>query len=1259
MSDSRNQIDILSIKENTQVNLSINGGEWVIKEDGIHQKLKAGNRKAASGTILLYQLSNPNAMEQLRMKASLASKYCTGLIFNYRDKYNYSIFLVNRGAGTSRNYAVEIAQIVDGDYRSICKEKHPDQFSEEVLFVLKNQTGRLRFEFNEAIIFEWEGMQFSSSLGIGLYSQQNDDAVFRELSVLSATTIFPVENVQAPSPVPIPAPTHTESDHQINNTINSFLSLKKPSSKTIVQFDEIFTVPLDSFYTSLNDLVNGAGDDDVQTGFRKLETLDLRPKRWYRQLRAVNNLLNTLENLKDSKRIQRDKALQSLGAELTKDNSTPDGIKIAENLIIKLTDELQSLLGEIERAQDTKALLLREIRTNGFSVGDITNPKLKELGFDFEISKSFPNLSTSKSISVPENFDYSNDTFWNELEKNLRQELYGNNVIKESAKKLYESESFQMSSAKNCWVISEKIEIINKELDELTLKLKPHNDACKQTSDRVKRWTETLKMIQAQVNYYKPYDPNDYPITSTTSSKNALDEWEKFGKWLTSFPTEPHNTPENKLNNIEGWYNTAKIETTNIIGGLPLDPPQIHLLGELKIITVRKTFTKLPPISPSQPSYYNSVIHYYFHPGDRTLGASNGSGARFAFNILYYDTPSFNLKITGAPSYQLGSPREMLGKLSQMCGEYLAAQNLHLSNITTYIQKLQLEIDAKNNLLTTLQRDVLTHERKKFLQFWNDPYNDKVRNLHFEAILPDVDPLADLLVKLESDKEKAPKTYYFNPTENGYTNQYGQSLPDFVKSKYLSLENSLSLFPIMEPDGNFSQELIKVVKNPKRSEAKAGLPIIKFIETYKITIGWQGYGLGELSHSVNLFPGESKELVVEKKTRLTTKQEESKKQGTETKQNLSSSFEDNLSDTFSEENKSDNKTEAKTKTDHSNTSSSDYTQNTESSSTLNWNIEAKVGWGWGSVSGGASGNQNTKSSSSTNNKKAFSVAQNNEGLKASNQSKDVLRKNVSNSIKKVANETSVNNKVEFTASSSQEFQSELSNKEIIKLENPNIGRTVNYNFFQLQNLYGTTISLSDVKIVINSGSEVIEGTGINDIRVYELEEFGKIFANSSQTDHDVLVASIIARQVMKHYGNFLPGLTNGNGAVRLKDDYTPNRNSLEILNYTSEELGKELTRESMLEKLKAALSDLKAMPFYFSETEVQSETTVSVNAGAYHLEAQVGFVPATEKYLEDRRNIETEQKKAELAHMQEQTKKGVFHHSIPPTVTHLNYDYDK
>ena len=183
--------------------------------------------------------------------------------------------------------------------------------------------------------------------------------------------------------------------------------------------------------------------------------------------------------------------------------------------------------------------------------------------------------------------------------------------------------------------------------------------------------------------------------------------------------------------------------------------------------------------------------------------------------------------------------------------------------------------------------------------------------------------------------------------------------------------------------------------------------------------------------------------------------------------------------------------------------------------------------------------------------------------------------------------------------------------------------------------------------------ELKEHKGIKQIF---LEELGKIFPDSDTDDNKTIVTcGIIARQVFKNYlGSVVEGVGQGNGALGLPDTYTPDLEKFNALFFSRDSFDPTNYEEELITSLRNALNYLKSVPFQFQEVAIHANSTHSVNAGAYYLDSEVGKQPATEQYLEDRRDIETQRKIAELEHLNAQTEAKVFYRDLPGSVTSLD-----
>lgn len=288
--------------------------------------------------------------------------------------------------------------------------------------------------------------------------------------------------------------------------------------------------------------------------------------------------------------------------------------------------------------------------------------------------------------------------------------------------------------------------------------------------------------------------------------------------------------------------------------------------------------------------------------------------------------------------------------------------------------------------------------------------------------------------------------------------------------------------------------------------------------------------------------------------------------------------------------------------------------------------------------------QSARSLQNASSESALATSMSTEGQQMNKSSRDVAVKNVQNIVRKVSAETSQNNKLEVNHSASENELSSTSRKEECTLKNDNTGRTVNYNFHQLQNLYRTELNLKDVKIVVKSGRELVQGTGLQDICVFELEEFNKMYFRMDQTEMSLLVSAKVAYKVLKEYTDFFDDEPQNQGFLKLAEkDWANGAKKYHLINLfkslklsASQKIASDITDPAVyyskrFAELKVALAELKKLTFIFnSEHTPINQSTQVINAPAYHIEAQLGHSSALEPYLEERRKLEIETKMLDL-----------------------------
>lgn len=576
--------------------------------------------------------------------------------------------------------------------------------------------------------------------------------------------------------------------------------------------------------------------------------------------------------------------------------------------------------------------------------------------------------------------------------------------------------------------------------------------------------------------------------------------------------------------------------------------------------------------------------------------------------------------------------------------------------------------------------------RLSFLKKWNEPriYLPFLEEFEDKPVSPDHDPILEAFeivnqqqkksearsVK-DSDARKINHTYtisQFHLTPSGFYNQDGQPLKSFMNLQSDELSNKIIMLPFFDKNGIYSDEVLQIVIGPKKpgKYLEPMPPVVKFVENQVINVSWQGVSLGEIRHSINLLPGESKKIFIEHKNKLSQAVSREDKKDSDNRQNYTSSFDENLqnelsiSSSVSQSDQTINKSSKSTSQLNKSGSESlnESSQQDNSSSNFSYEVGVKASASFlfasGEVSSRIGGGSSSSSQRSAHNRSsqnssredALSTSLSNEGQEMNKQSRDVAAKNIQNTIRRVATDTSLENKVAMISTTKEQSKKSSTSVEESVITNENVGRTANYNFFQVQNLYRTSIFLKDTKIVLKTGFELVEGTGIDDIRVFELEEFNNIYQKIDQTYMSAILSAAIAYKVIKQYTDLLDEEPKNNKFLKLSDTYWKNGDKDNIKKLQALFKALKPSRKTHVEKseLERLLQELKKLSFSFNEKVLISESFHTVNTPALYSDSQLGLKPSTEPYIEKRRDSELEsqvnknlQQKAEIEFQHAQT----------------------
>ena len=248
----------------------------------------------------------------------------------------------------------------------------------------------------------------------------------------------------------------------------------------------------------------------------------------------------------------------------------------------------------------------------------------------------------------------------------------------------------------------------------------------------------------------------------------------------------------------------------------------------------------------------------------------------------------------------------------------------------------------------------------------------------------------------------------------------------------------------------------------------------------------------------------------------------------------------------------------------------------------------------------------------------------------STQSSTDSSRNISEAISKVAQESSEEQRVEVSESNSTSTEINETYSETITLQNPNMGTPINYHLYQVKNIYRTSLSLSDVKIVVNTGIEILDGVGIAEKRAINVSEIGRFLSGLFTEVHNGGLeqpCSYISRLTKNLLNGIVERYQNDYGALQIS------LNGISLQGYLNElddleAKDDDINPDRSKSQASKAVLDLLAKTPGFTLTPVSmGEAQVhSVNAGAYYMDSELGVMPGTDTYLSTMRELEIERK---------------------------------
>lgn len=1206
---------------------------WSFTPNGaLKQTVSVGSAKTGSGTLAI--LKNPVSSDcaEVRLHCFPGASYQVGMVICYADRKNYVIFSIEQFGAAYKGYYILVAESKNGVCSNLMKEERSNELTGPLLFAARQEGKDVVLYFGTEAVLTLPGKLLKNQR-FGLYSQRNTDAIFEEFTMNSVlSTSDPVLSAPSPTPpaasfAPAPAPVPTAE-----NSIVPFLKIKEPNTLSLIEFKEPFRVSLDSLYSSLylNSELSRPKEKQYSNKPTRSLLLDIRPKRWYREYKNIKDALRlaqfdlsrataVLETLENNGAYPQDVDIEKHDA----------AIRDARKKYLIFQDVMERLVQERNNP-------LQEMRIAGYVLRKENVPEeMAELGYDFYIAGGVAGYKDYDPIDVDPFLDIGDDVKWADLETSLRERLFANPRFSASSKERY------LSNLDSLKAYDQYLPHIQKDLDALVSEIVVLQNTISQQESQIesvkqeiKNWKADRKVLEDSHINFRPYSDGEYPIGGGGAGpeNNA-----KFRNWFSE-QALVFKSFNYKFTVNGGNYSVA--------------------------IDKYKGFEWYQDYQIDVKAIYIDVYHPYPWP------------------VWPWQAPGWTESVKQSDEYRYptkGDPeiRNFFDKALRVCDAFIdqylpqEMESLQTKIATLKNNKIGVELRKKD-----IESNALRLAREAFVDDWNRASIMDTTAVGEKIASPNSDPLTDLIADIVNDGESA-KVYTVEFRSDGYYTQDGQSLLDFIDVAEKLPHLPILLLPVFDRYGRKLAGVWNAVVNPVRSSNVIKLPTITFVETYKTEVRWKGYCIGELTQTVNLFPGEKKELVIEHSTRLSEKLSQTEASETSRSTTVTTSFEQQLQQELSEKNETaleesvtdENErkqdvsrviTDEVGKVDSlslkftggqasASATSHEYTKEDKDESykgTKKKDKSKKADLGLEASSTTTVGHTDEKTD-------ALTISQRQTAEKSNKESKETLKKAVSNVINKSASETSENNKVSFTSTKSTEFEETTSNKETVVLENPNVGRTINYNFFQVQNMFETRTTLIDVKIVLDPGIEIVKYSDLTDLRVFDLEEFSRIYYNSDAKDPRIaLLSAIVARQVFKTYCSLggKPGIAD---VIRFTDIVPMDEDMYNILNLSFPwETGGSL-EENLIDPIRKALSYLKAISLKFNEVELIPPAVHTVNSGSYYMDAEVGLQPATEQYLEDRRDIQTDKQRAEVEEMRARIKAGVFHQPLPAGLTTL------
>lgn len=379
-----------------------------------------------------------------------------------------------------------------------------------------------------------------------------------------------------------------------------------------------------------------------------------------------------------------------------------------------------------------------------------------------------------------------------------------------------------------------------------------------------------------------------------------------------------------------------------------------------------------------------------------------------------------------------------------------------------------------------------------------------------------------------------------------------------------------------------------IVRRPQRGKSLIGWPDYFVEESLSYKMRWLGCELGELVSSINLLPGEEREISI-KTTRSSLREHEMK-----TSTNMETDSSSSLDTLTSIEN--------------------EFQRENKSEKTKSWS--AKASGSYGAFSGGASASGTSK--------------------QTSRQFAKTLNKVSSKAVSKMRRQT----KQEVVARELTREEVENTSTASGTIVNPNVGRTLNVNFFTINNVYSAATFLDDVGFLYVSPFELIDGTGIRETFHFQKENVESFISQASLDAErtfrgslrvslaenplsEIKFEEVVADFVVSFEAQLKKALTSAFNDYSSEDENSDAVSSLSVVGF--EKQGSTVTKLA-----KSGVDIIDILRRITATDDPIEPTLLSSPSPALYAESGIGSNEALEAYAVDMRKLEVEEKLANV-----------------------------